>query len=518
MYNPWSPRRYAPAPPKFETSKWKVCCAKSLPVSEEKEKNSALIHDLAPDSTCRCGKSSTFQPANSVRAYWIRWKGWVTLRTALGDANLELIDGDAPTKDAAAAPQLSSADAPKVQLDLATLQSIQSDALADDLDIEEEEMVYWSKEEATTFFESGGTIRPAKRAPQTTESSSSPAIDVSDSNKEEEQKEPQTKPAEMSESMRRKRDEGLWPKGMMVMLTGLKGMRELNGRSGVLVQYDAERGRYEVRMANRVVRALPSMLLVHPLQKQRDEAGKGDEVVFLTDDAKVARAATYAVKMDPQFWYDQALERIFEASNEFEVLDLPVELTEDFTKIRKQYRKISLSVHPDKNKHPQADAAFRKVYGAFETLSDPAQQRRLLFEMGFGFATTEKEKAQYAKAGAEDEDDVMFQWWWEASVPDVEKAAEEAEGADMDQYAASWVSDGLGGDVKDVKWIGIKKAMGLHERERAIFIDCRERADYLTGGIPGAWHVPMSAVQRYGIVNVLGSDLIHVLLSAKRIR
>ena len=32
---------------------------------------------------------------------------------------------------------------------------------------------------------------------------------------------------------------------------------------------------------------------------------------------------------------EQALERVFDASNEFEVLDLPVELTEDFTKIRK---------------------------------------------------------------------------------------------------------------------------------------------------------------------------------------
>ena len=56
MFDPrgWghSPRRYAPAPPTFETSKWKVCCAKALPVSEEKEKTSALIHDLAPDSTC----------------------------------------------------------------------------------------------------------------------------------------------------------------------------------------------------------------------------------------------------------------------------------------------------------------------------------------------------------------------------------------------------------------------------------------------------------------------------------
>eukprot|EP00966_Prymnesium_polylepis_P311908 7207014-Prymnesium_polylepis.1 len=83
-------------------------------------------------------------------------------------------------------------------------------------------------------------------------------------------------------------------------------------------------------------------------------------------------------------------------------------------------------------------------------------------------------------------------------------------------YAASWISDGLGGDVDDVRWIGIKKAQGLHASERAIFIDCRERSDYGGGTIPGAYHVPMSAVMRYGIVNVLGTDLIHLILSKKR--
>ena len=67
-----------------------------------------------------------------------------------------------------------------------------------------------------------------------------------------------------------------------------------------------------------------------------------------------------------------------------------------------------------------------------------------------------------------------------------------------------------------MRWIGITKAQNLHKQERAIFIDCRERGDYGEGGIPGAWHVPMSAVMRYGIVNVLGQDLIHALLSTKR--
>ena len=43
-------------------------------------------------------------------------------------------------------------------------------------------------------------------------------------------------------------------------------------------------------------------------------------MVFLTEDQKLAREGMYAVRMDPQFWYDQALERVFEATNEFEVL------------------------------------------------------------------------------------------------------------------------------------------------------------------------------------------------------
>ena len=57
------------------------------------------------------------------------------------------------------------------------------------------------------------------------------------------------------------------------------------------------------------------------------------------------RAGMYAVKLDPQFWYDKALERVFEADNEFQVLELPVAYTEDFIKVKKRYRSISLSVN-----------------------------------------------------------------------------------------------------------------------------------------------------------------------------
>lgn len=70
----------------------------------------------------------------------------------------------------------------------------------------------------------------------------------------------------------------------------------------------------------------------------------------------------YAQRLDPQFWYDKALERVFKARNEFDVLDMPVKFTTDFYKVKRQYKTISLTVHPDKNKHPQAAAAFRKVH------------------------------------------------------------------------------------------------------------------------------------------------------------
>lgn len=59
---------------------------------------------------------------------------------------------------------------------------------------------------------------------------------------------------------------------------------------------------------------------------------------------------------------------------------------------------------------------------------------------------SEAEKAAFEAEGAEDDDDAVFQWWWEASVPQVEKAAEEAEGGRFDSFAAAYVSDGLGGN------------------------------------------------------------------------
>ncbi|KAJ4954725.1 hypothetical protein NE237_011508 [Protea cynaroides] len=55
---------------------------------------------------------------------------------------------------------------------------------------------------------------------------------------------------------------------------------------------------------------------------------------------------------------------------------LGVERTCSVEEIRKAYRKISLKVHPDKNKAPGSEEAFKKVCKAFKCLSDEDSRRQ----------------------------------------------------------------------------------------------------------------------------------------------
>jgi DnaJ homolog subfamily B member 12 len=49
--------------------------------------------------------------------------------------------------------------------------------------------------------------------------------------------------------------------------------------------------------------------------------------------------------------------------------------------IKKAYKKTSLKVHPDKNRYPKADEAFKKVNQAFVCLSNP-DKRAIYDERG----------------------------------------------------------------------------------------------------------------------------------------
>ncbi|OCF56674.1 chaperone regulator [Kwoniella mangroviensis CBS 10435] len=69
------------------------------------------------------------------------------------------------------------------------------------------------------------------------------------------------------------------------------------------------------------------------------------------------------------------VERILKAFklNPYDILDLPITATE--AEIKKQYRKKSLLIHPDKFKHEKGLEAFDFLKKAEDQLSDPAKRK-----------------------------------------------------------------------------------------------------------------------------------------------
>ncbi|KAG8371104.1 hypothetical protein BUALT_Bualt13G0052100 [Buddleja alternifolia] len=65
--------------------------------------------------------------------------------------------------------------------------------------------------------------------------------------------------------------------------------------------------------------------------------------------------------------------------NAFEYLNLP--FTSSIDEVKRQYRKLSLLVHPDKCKHPQAKEAFGALAKAQQLLLDPQERDYLLSQV-----------------------------------------------------------------------------------------------------------------------------------------
>ncbi|XP_057838210.1 chaperone protein dnaJ 49 [Cryptomeria japonica] len=70
--------------------------------------------------------------------------------------------------------------------------------------------------------------------------------------------------------------------------------------------------------------------------------------------------------------FSEVVHHIRKSKDYYEILGLERDCSQ--TEIRKAFRKLSLKVHPDKNKFPGAEEAFKAVSAAFNCLSNPEQR------------------------------------------------------------------------------------------------------------------------------------------------
>jgi curved DNA-binding protein CbpA len=92
--------------------------------------------------------------------------------------------------------------------------------------------------------------------------------------------------------------------------------------------------------------------------------------------ATVTKEVPVAPKADPRRELEIFLERLAQASNHYEVLD--VSLSADLTEIKRMYHTIARNFHPDRfhnlagtNTHIRLQSSFARITQAYETLTNP---------------------------------------------------------------------------------------------------------------------------------------------------
>lgn len=71
----------------------------------------------------------------------------------------------------------------------------------------------------------------------------------------------------------------------------------------------------------------------------------------------------------------RALRRVLGAKTHYDVLGIS-RTPFDASELKKAYRSLSLLLHPDKNSDPKADAAFKRLQGAYTVLSDLSKRKQ----------------------------------------------------------------------------------------------------------------------------------------------
>jgi len=135
---------------------------------------------------------------------------------------------------------------------------------------------------------------------------------------------------------------------------------------------------------------------------------------------------------------DKALvDRVLREKDFYNILGVTKETNEDT--LKKAYRKLSLKVHPDKNKAPKAEECFKKVSAAYDILSNKEKRER--YDLGGGddlFATEQSARQggggfqtgdgfTYYYSGNIDPNDIFFNFFSGGGF-------EEAFGMNNDQF------------------------------------------------------------------------------------
>ncbi|XP_031572570.1 dnaJ homolog subfamily B member 14-like isoform X2 [Actinia tenebrosa] len=124
------------------------------------------------------------------------------------------------------------------------------------------------------------------------------------------------------------------------------------------------------------VQDLLNSLLKKESSEETEESEKIDGVRHRKQTSSHGETANGSVTYDKNYTTEQveAVKRIKNCRDYYEILGIPRDASD--ADIKKQYRKLALQFHPDKNRAPGATEAFKAIGNAFAVLTDEDKKKR----------------------------------------------------------------------------------------------------------------------------------------------